>query len=416
MLFLAIKHLLSRKRQTLLIVLGIFIGTAGYILISGMILGIQDLMVDLLINNTAHVKITARDQPVTESEIRPLLFDEKEIVRWEVPPSGRRGSTHMEYAQGWFDRLARDPDVVAFTPSLTAQVIFRRGDISSGGSLIGVDAARMVRLTNIRNYMIQGSFEEIGAAGNRIVVGDELMQQLGAPPGGVILLSVGRGSVQPFRIVGFFHYGIPPLDRHTAYGALADVQKINSTPSRIDTISVRIHDVERAGEIAQRWSLYTPDTVTSWDQENAALMANFKVQDAMRYLITFAILIVAAFGIYNVLSITIAQRKREIAILRSVGFDSGDVLRLFLLQGLLLGALGGGLGLVFGYLMSLYLGQLQIYPETMISGGHLPISFDPAIYGSGFFLAFLSSALASVLPARSAGRLTPIDIIRTEEQ
>lgn len=416
MAFLAIRHLLARKGQTLLILLGILIGTMGYVVISGMILGVQDFLIQSIIENDAHVRISAREEPISPEEVRTSLFREGENVRWQQPPSGTRGSTHIEYAQGWFDRLERDPEVAAYTPNLTITAIFRRGGTSKSGRLIGTDAERQVRITSIQDSMVTGDFTDLGRTGDRIILGEGLLEKIGSRPGETVLISVGQGRPHPFKIVGVVRFGIPELDDNTAYAALADVQKINGTPSRISDIAVRLVDENRAEELAARWGRGSRENIKTWHEINEQILSAFKVQDAMRYIVTASILVVAGFGIYNVLSIVIANKKREIAILRSVGFDSGDVLRLFLYQGWILGGVAGGAGLALGALVCLYLASVQIYPENIADHGYLPFSFAPSIYLTGFGLALFSALVASILPARRASRMTPMDIIRAEQQ
>jgi lipoprotein-releasing system permease protein len=136
----------------------------------------------------------------------------------------------------------------------------------------------------------------------------------------------------------------------------------------------------------------------------------------MRYVVSTAILIVAGFGIYNVLTIMISQKQQEIAILRSIGYNSFEITELFLLQGLMLGIAGGLAGIISGFLISAFLGSLQIYPKDFIRGGQIPIAYEFSIYYTAFLLAFFSSIVASILPARQAGKLTPIEIIRKGSQ
>lgn len=414
MFFLAIRHLFSRKRQTVLIMLGIFIGTLGYVVISSMILGVQEFLVRTIIENDAHIRISAREETLTPAIVKNELFEPDEHIHWLRPPSGTRGNNHIEYAQGWFDQLDRNPQVIAYAPNLIVQVIFRRGDTSRAGRLTGTNPFRHIRITAIEESMVFGRFEDLGHSGNRIVLGSELMKSLGADHGDSVFVSAGRTSPEPFKIVGSFRFGIPELDESTAYAALGDVQKLNRTPSRISDISVRLSDANLAGEIAADWNLFSRDRLRTWEENNERILSAFVVQDAMRFVVSFSILVVAGFGIYNILTIVISQKKREIAILRSIGFDSGDVLRLFLIQGWLIGVVGGALGALLGYLVCLYLGTIQIYPENIADHGHLPFSFAPSIYATGFLLAFFSSVVSSILPAYQASKLTPIDIIRSE--
>ena len=416
MLYLALKHILSRKKQTFLIILGIMIGSMGYVVISGVILGVQNFITYQLINNDAHIRIQARDEPVNEQQVKDSMYRENEYVMWISPPSGRRGNLYIEHPHGWFDKLSSDPDVVAYTPSLTAQVIFRRGHNTVVGAVNGVFPQDLARITNINDNMVKGKLEDIGQSGNRIVVGVGLMEKLGAKMNDTILLSSGFSSPEPFKIVGYFRFGIKPIDDGISYGALNQIQNLNKTPSRISNIAVRISDVNKAGEMAEEWSLISREKVLSWQEANQNILSAFTVQNTMRYVVSAAILIVAGFGIYNVLTIMISQKQQEIAILRSIGYNSFEITELFLLQGLILGIAGGMAGMLSGFAISVFLGSLQVYPKEFIRGGHIPIAYEFSIYYTAFLLAFFSSVIASILPARQAGKLTPMEIIRRESQ
>lgn len=413
MLFLALRHLLARKRQTFLMLVGILLGTAAYVVISGMMMGFQTFIIDQLVNNDSHIRISACEELIEEHSLDREFYGDA-LVSWVSPPSGRRDNAYLLYPQGWFERLQRDPRVKAFSPQIQTQVIATRGRASLGARLVGTEPERQSQVTTISKYMLRGSFEEIGTSGNRIIVGEGVLKKLGAAMNETLLLSSGKGAPQPFKIVGVFNLGIKSLDESMIFGALSDVQKLNQTPSRLTDIAVRLVDLDLVDEAADSWAMISEDKVQSWSQANEGTLSVFKTQDIVRNSMTISILVVAGFGIYNILSMAVAHKRREIAILRSMGFDPGDILRLFLIQGLVLGALGGILGSIIGYIASLYLSTIEVSSQRMLGGGTMMISFAPSIYVKGFLLAFLSSAGASLLPARSAGRLQPIEIIRTE--
>lgn len=415
MIFLAIRHLLSRFRQTLLTLMGIVLGTAAYVVISGMMLGFQTYMIDQMVNNDSHVRITAREEIITEHSLDESFFDHANtLVQWNVPPSGRRDNASIEYPQGWFERLDHDSSVLAYSQQLVIQIIAKRAKIAQSARIIGTDPSRQARVTNLQDYMLQGSFSDIGQTGNRIIVGDGLLKKLGARRSETILLSSGKGALVPFKIVGVFHIGIKAVDDSTLYGALADVQALNQTPSRISDIAIRLADVEKAADRALNWATLHSDKVQSWDQANEGIMSVFKTQDIVRNAMTLSILIVAGFGIYNILNMSVIHKKREIAILRSIGFEQRDIQLLFSFQGLMLGVTGGLAGLLIGYLGCRYLGTIQVSPDRMIGSGTMLMSYSPVIYLKGFLIAFLSTGIASWLPARAAGKMTPIEIIRSE--
>jgi lipoprotein-releasing system permease protein len=411
MLFLAIRHLLSRRRQTILIFLGISLASMVYVVISGLYLGMQEYMIDRLLNNTAHIKISARDQSIDQPEMTKRFYGNETAVSWITPPSGKREEAHIMYPQGWFDRLRDDPAVRAFAAGLSVNVIISRRDTKRAGVLGGIEPDKQIKVTGLEDYMSVGSLLDLGGGGNKIIIGDGLLERLGARVGETIKVSAGSEEPRPFKVVGLLHLGVAEVDNTLMLAALRDVQQINKSPGQINEISVSLFDLDRAQELADSWKLLSRDKVESWSEANAGFFEIFNLQDFIRYTISVAILLVASFGIYNVLSIMVNQKRREIAILRSIGYSPHQVLELFLIQGILLGIGGAITGLVIGVLLKQYLGTIEMQAMQI---DHLNLSYAPSIYIGGFLLAFVSSLVASVLPARAASKLTPIDIIRSE--
>lgn len=414
MLFLAIRHLWSRKKQTILTLLGIILGTGAYISISAMMLGFQSFIVDQLVNNDSHVRIRAREEMVTEKSLKSAFFPKDTLVHWIKPPAGRKDNAYILAPREWLDRLEKDENVSAASPQLVAQGIATYGKISLGISLVGSDPEKQRGVSNIENYMLSGKFSDIGTTGNRIAVGDEFLKKIGASKGETIFLTVGKGLPQSFRIVSVFHLGVKGLDETRIFTSLSDAQRLNQTPSRISDIAIRLTDVKNASSVASTYNLIGQENVQSWDQANEGIMSVFKTQDIVRNLMTVSILIVAGFGIYNILSLAVTHKRREIAILRSMGFEPWDITKLFLIQGIILGLIGGTIGLALGLLASYGMSMIEISSNRGLGGNRMMISYDFMIYVKAFFLAMLSSSFASFFPARSAGKLEPIDIIRGE--
>jgi lipoprotein-releasing system permease protein len=177
--------------------------------------------------------------------------------------------------------------------------------------------------------------------------------------------------------------------------------------------SAYLADVGEAAALANDWNQLSQEKVQSWDQANEGTMSVFSTQDIVRNTMTIAILVVAGFGIYNILSMAVNHKRRDIAILRSMGYLPKQIVQLFLIQGLILGAIGGVIGCGLGYVACLGIEMIPVSGERGLGGNHQLMVYFPGIYLRGFLLAFLSSVLASYFPARVAGNLNPIEIIRT---
>ncbi|MCM2281268.1 MAG: ABC transporter permease [Bdellovibrionaceae bacterium] len=412
MWFIAFRQMFSKKKQTVLIFLGIMFGTMIYVIIAGTQYGMRDYLTEQLLNNTAHVIITGNERKIDPVDLRERFFPADSLVNWIIPPAGKREEARLENPQGWFERLSADPDVLAFAPRLSINAILSRGTLRHNVGLVGIIPERHVQVTSIGDYMLSGKLDDLKVGTNNVVLGSGVMESLGARVGQTILLSTGLSEPRPFKIVGVFELGNQQIDETLAFGHLNDVQGLNRTPGRVSEISISLTSIEMSQDKAHNWSLYSNDKVQGWEEANAAFMQVIRIQDIVRMVITGAILLVSAFGMYNVLSIMISQKQKEIAILRSIGYGPNKILLLILIQGLTLGISGGFLGLVVGHFANVYLDNIDL-GFKIGKGTSLLISYRPDIYITAIVAALISTTVASILPARQAARLTPLEIIRS---
>lgn len=413
MLYLAWRQLMARKMQNLLILLGISFGTLLYVLISGLQLGMRQYIMDHLLNNTAHILISGAERMIEEKEVTDSLYGPEATVRWILPPFGKREDVRLENYQGWHQRLSLDPDVLDFSPRLNAHVILSRGTFTASVNLIGTVPDRHIRITSVESYLRSGSFKALSAGMANIVIGSKVAENLGVRVGDQINVSAGQRTSTPFKVVGILHFGSDEVDGAIAFAELRHTQTLAHSPGRISQVAVSLYDIDKAVEKANTWKLVSQDKVQDWQEANKMFLEMIRVQDYTRYFITSAILIVAAFGIYNVLTIMINQKRQQIAILRAIGYGPQRILELVLYQGVFLGFSGGLLGLVLGFLFCQLIGNIDLNIE--IGNSHsLIVSYNPQIYVVAFIAANIVSIIAAYLPARSASLLTPIDIIRTE--
>ncbi|TGM61964.1 ABC transporter permease [Leptospira adleri] len=412
MLFIALRQMLARGKQTITTLSGIVLGTAAFIIISGVLLGFRRYLIDQLINADCHVRISPR-QEIIRADSMDDLFP-KENVFWLSPPSGKRGSTHLNQASLWYERLDRDPEVEAYSPQVSGRIFLYSGSNQEAGKIIGIIPSRQILITPLAEYITEGSVESL-SAGNRLILGDGLAKLLGLGVDKTVWITAGLQERTPFRISGIFRSGNKALDDSIAYGLLSEVQQLTGQSGMITDIAVRLKDVNRSIQKAEEWKTLGDEKILSWQEANSSFFAIFKLQDAIRYSMTAAILIVAGFGIYNILNVIINQKKREIAILRSIGFRPKEVLTIFLMQGLILGFIGGVIGLIVGFLVCLRIESLP-FTNPLFSAGasSMVVSFAPSIYFQAFLQSMVATLIASWIPARSAGKLSPIEIIRGE--
>lgn len=414
MIALALRYLFSRKRQSLFTLLGIFLGAGGFVIISGFFAGFKTFFIDNLVNNSAHIFIQARQDFLEPHSLDQFFFgDGVNHVFWTSVPAGEKDYNRIESPQSWYLRLEADPRIEAFSPQLVVAALFSKGGNPISGGFTGCLPEKQSLVNTVADNMVIGKFSDISGGGNRIIVGQELLNRLGAKIFENIMVSVGNHGETPFQIVGTFDSGNIRSDLQ-AYGSLADVQRANHSLNRINQIDVRLYDYEKAANMATTWSMISTESIESWDQRNSSIFTMFALQAMMRNIIVFVVMLVAGFGIYNVLMMTVTQKMKDIAILQTMGYESWEIRFLFLFQGLILALIGAALGLIAGYFICKY---LQTLPFGGRSGstrppGHLTIDLTFMIYFQASLLSVLSALVASYLPARSAAKFTPIEIIR----
>jgi len=407
MWFLALRHIFSRKSQTLLTFLAIVLGSGGYVVFSGIQLGFQEYMVKRLIERSGHINISTRDDFITAESLKNIFY-KGENVHWINTPSGRRSYDSLTSPTEWYKKLKSSSNVISYAPQISKTAIASRGGFTQEVNLTGIDPALQMTVTTIKDDITYGDLNSLNNGTSLIFTGERLLQVLGARLNDTINISTSDGVVTPMKIIGTFNTGDRRSDEHTIYASMTTVQKATSSPGEVTSIIVKIKEFSRAAEIATEWSTLSRDRVESWDQLNRDHLSMMSTQDIVRLVTTSAFIVIVAFGIYNILNMVVNHKKRDIAILRSIGFDEKDTSFLFLVQGILIGLAGGLTGLIIGFIACLYIETIEI----PMGRQHMMISWDIMIYARAFILVFGASVIASFFPARAAGRLSPIEIIR----
>jgi len=410
MFFLALRYLFSKKRQTLLILLGIFLGSTCFVTVSGVMLGFREDIIKELVHNNAHIFINPREEFIEEHSLDKNFYpkDEYQHIFWTSAPSGRIQGNKIENPTKWYQVMQTDKHILAYSPRCCANATFSRGKSEISYYITGCHPAMELKIKDIKSIIQEGNFEDIAFGNNCLAIEEWLAKSLGVKLHQTILVSVGKNSPEPFKIVAIYksekHFFMP-----AAYGLLENIQTLKHTPNQVDEIVVKLHDHTLASSVASTLSILGKEKVESWETLFSHFLKICILQDCVRFISVGLIMLVAGFGIYNVLNMMVLQKRKDVAILRSMGYNSRNILFLFFFQGLLLGVIGTLLGLGFGYLISLYLSTIKLFSANY----PLLISFNPNIYLHASLLGLISASTASLLPALSAKRLSPIEIIRS---
>ncbi len=326
MIFLALRQLLARPQQTILTFIAIVIGTAGYIAFSGIMFGFREYIIEQLVNNDAQIRISPRDELISEDMFNNIFFPDS-TIKWIKPPSGKTDNSRLDNIQWWYEKLQKDPEIVAYSPQLVRQITFLRGKLLFPAKIIGVRPETQALITNTDKYIVAGgTLKNLGEGDSLAIIGANLQTKMGVMLNDVVQVGIPGKQISFLKIIGIIQTGNKMIDDSLCFTSITTLQRITESPSEISDIVIRVMDVSRAKEIAEDWSQFTRDKVESWDQANESIMSIFKMQDIIRNTITVVIMLIISFGIYNILNMVVSGKKRDIAILRSIGYEESDII------------------------------------------------------------------------------------------
>jgi lipoprotein-releasing system permease protein len=397
-----------RRRQTIVSVSGVALGVAFFIAIAALMRGFQTYFVSQIIDVAPHITIKdeTRLPPAQAAEI--ALADGAVLVHGVKPRDRIRGIR----AAG--DKLAmlEAMDGVAAAPVLQGQALLRYGARDVSAVITGIDPARHVRISNIEKDMSAGRLEDLRSTANGIVIGEGLALKLGVQMGDTITAVSPAGVALSMKVVGLFRTGIQQVDQANGFALLKVSQVLQDRPNVVNQILLRLSDVTRAEPLARQIEARFGERTESWEEQNQNILTVFVIQNAIMYSVVGAILLVAAFGIYNIISTVVFEKTRDIAILKSLGFTEGDIQRLFLVQGIIAGLLGAAAGCLLGALMVEALGQVRFGLETPAGNDRFILARDWRVYVAACLFAVFAAGVAAVIPARRASRLDPVQVVR----
>ncbi len=402
-------YLWARKRQSVVSLLGIVLGVGFFLAIAGLMRGSEQDFVRRLVDNSPHVTMydeyrQAKPQPVNQRYPAGTLIELRSLKpQYEV--RGIRGYQQI------LQQLRREAGVRA------AGVLSGQALVSFAGRDVAIQLSGMVpedvrNVTTIENYMRQGSVEDLMANRNGIIVGKELLRKLSLQYGDNLTVSAPNGQVRTFQIIGVFRTGQVQYDASQAFIDLKRQQALMNRPNRINSLIIKLPEPTSAHAVARQLERQFGYKTVSWQEASEDLLSTLAIRNMIMYSVVSAVLVVAAFGIYNVISTVAMEKHRDIAILKSMGFTAKDVRRIFLWQGTALGILGCASGIPLGLAMMWGLTRLTIQPPGLDEPVNLPMDWSYPAFVIAAVFALTSAMVAAWLPARKASSVLPVDILR----
>ncbi len=392
---IALRFLLDNRMQTLLILFGITVGSAVIVFITALITGLQENVVERTLGTQAHIRILPLDE---FNRLAPLPDGTVSLIL-ESPRAQR-----LRSISNWQEVVAvldQHPRLPAVSPVVSGPALALSGVARASVALIGMDPERYERIIPISDDLIAGTFR-VGAGHG--VIGSELAKDLGLDVGDKLRLDGGDGREAVIDIAGIFELGVRELDARYVYLDLKQAQTLLALPGGVTVIDTRVDEIFAADELARRIERLTGLQAESWMQTNGQLLNALTSQSMTTEMIRVFVGISVAFGIASVLAVSVVQRTREIGILRAMGSPRGQILRVFLLQGGLLGLIGSGIGGAVGW------GLVQVF--NIFGPGLFWVPVEPALVPVAMLIATLAGVLAAAVPARRAARYDPAVAIR----
>ena len=405
-------HLLTKFKQSGIAALGVTFGIGAYITLVSFMTGLNKMLDDLILNQTPHIHIYNEIEPSKEQpvDIYDTLKDGFNVVH-SIKPKLSQKKIHN--ALPIINHLNSNDKVKGAIPQIKTQIFYIAGSIEIGGNLTGIQPIDEARLFNFRDYVVKGSPEKLHQTDNGILIGSGIAKKMSLDVDDRIQISTIKGDLFPLKIVGIYQSGVADIDAIQSFVNIKNAQRIlGEAENYVTDINVKLHniaDAERLSKtIEQQFQLKAIDINTA----NAQFETGTTIRNLITYAVSITLLIVAGFGIYNILNMLIYEKMNDIAILKATGFSGKDVQYIFMSQAMIIGIVGGLLGLLLGLIFTNIINTIPFRTEALPTVKTYPINFNPWFYVIGISFAMLSTFFAGYLPSKKAKRIDPVKIIR----
>lgn len=396
-------YLFSNKKMTAVATLGVVLGMSIYIFMNSMLVGFDKSSSASIFKTTPHIRIY-NDDIIS----KPLIQDTKEKYIITNPKIVPKTNTLIN-PKVIIETLSKLSEVTVVTPQVATSVFFNNGKSQIAGSAIGIKPEEANIMFDIKSYMVEGNFDVLKSNSNGIIIGSGIAEKMSLGIGDNVSITSSKSVTKNLKIIGIFKTNNSKVDKTTSYVNIASAQQfLKEGTSYVTDINVNILNPENAEKTATTISNLTGYKAEGWKEANATFMAANKMRKIIITFVSFTILIVAGFGIYNILNMTITQKINDIAILKAMGFKGKDVIRIFVTQAISIGVAG----VLGGMLIATVL--ISILKNVYVGGdiGYFPIDYEPLKYLQGVIVGLFITFFAGYIPAKKAAKVDPVSIFR----
>jgi len=404
-LYIALRFLTHRKRALLLSLSGVVFGVAIFICTQAQTQGLSRYFIESNIGSNGALVVRSRFRPRYE----PLMVAAK---------NSKASTSRRLYFEGITNpneimRVSRQfPDVVSCSPVLRGNVSARAGFENATVDLYGIDPALHARTTDILRQLIDGRFDDFRNNTSAIIIGSRLAELLQTSVGDTVQLLAPNGEYWRFSVAAITRAGIGSIDSTRIYSHAKVAQALLQQPSGATMIIYKLRDRNRAPVLARRFETIFQHNALSWQEREESTLQLFLTLRMSVAITVSLIILLAGFGIFNVLTMSVLAKIKEIAILRSMGYRRTDISAIFLWQGALIAAAGSVLGCLLGALMTWGVSHIPIHLRGLLYTNYFLVTWDWSHYLFATCLAVVAVFIASYVPARRAAELPPVVTIR----
>lgn len=394
------RFLREGRMQTLLIIVGVAAGVAVVAYISALIEGLQANTLAKTLGAQAHISLRAPEDLVAPA----ARLEAGTAVLSDTQPRAQRLRSVANW-QALLPVLQATPGVAAVSPMVSGSGLALRGEAALAIALMGVELERYDRIVNLRSKVVAG---RASLQPGEAIIGRELAADLGLRVGDRLTLRTGLVS-DAARVTALVDLGVKDLNRRTVIVPLRAAQNLQGLPGGATHLDLTVTDVWAAQALADSLRRQHPLRVESWQESNAQLVSALNAQSVSTTIIRAVVLVVVVLGIASVLVVSVVQKGREIGILRAMGATRGQMQRIFLLQGAVVGALGSLLGI------ALAVALVWAFTTFVRGSDGLPLFAITVPVPTALrvaLIATLCGVLAAVAPARRAAAMDPAQAIR----
>ena len=406
----ALSLLIARWKQTLVAAIGVTISIMMFITVLSFMSGLNDMLDGLITNRTAHIRIY---KEIKISETQPADYVNSKGHNFVSSIKPKNELLGINNSKTIIASLQKDKRVLGVAPKINAQVFYNVGAVDLTGAIFGIDPVEENRLFHFSDYVTAGNYIDLKNIPNSIILGKGVATKMMANIGDVIQVTTSKGEIVALRVVGIFQSGIQEFDNVQSYCSLTTTQKLVGKPSNyITDIQVKLKDILWAPEVAKEYRKVYELNAVDIQAANSQFETGSSVRTLISYAVGITLLLVAGFGIYNILNMMIYEKMDSIAILKAVGFSGNDVNKIFISIALSIGIFGGLMGLLFGFGLSALIDQIPFNTESLPTITTYPINYNPRFYFIGGTFALITTYFAGFFPSRKASGIDPVIIIR----